>query len=206
MQHLLLPPLLKGLSLGAGLIIGIGPQNAFVLRQGIKQQYLLLTALGCFICDFILIVAGVSGLSTVVTQHPIWLQALRILGVSFLGLYGLRLLLSGMNVEGLTPDQDKQEHSKMWPVLLMIVGFTFLNPQAYIDTILVLGGIGAQLPHEQHLSFLVGTLLASFIWFFALTYSARLLMPIFKKPKFWRYLDIAMAIMMWAIALSLLLK
>lgn len=197
-------PVLKGYMMGAGLIMAIGAQNAFVLKQGLKRSHLFLTALTCFVCDSILIVLGVKGLGLLISDTP-WLEMLlRWGGALFLIAYGLRSFYQALRPQGLNIDLSDALTSRL-TTFIALLGFTLLNPHTYIDTFLILGNVGAQHPEEEHLPFIVGALFASFTWFFGLTYGASTLTPFFKNPRAWQVLDTIMGITMFFIAFSLII-
>lgn len=197
-------PLFKGFMMGAGLIMAIGAQNAFILKQGLKRHYLFMTALTCFICDSVLIVLGVMGLGILISDTP-WVEnVLRWGGALFLMGYGARSFYQVFRPRGIKIDNSTGISSRL-STLLALLGFTLLNPHTYIDTFLILGNVGAQQPEEYHLPFIIGALIASFVWFFGLTYGASTLTPLFKNPRAWQVLDTIMGFTMFFIAFSLIL-
>lgn len=198
-------PLVKGFGMGASLIMAIGAQNAFVLKQGLKRHHLFLTAITCFICDSILIVLGVSGLGMVVDDYPVLVNLLRWGGALFLVAYAIRSFMSVFKPHALVAELESNVKRSRIATLLALLAFTLLNPHTYIDTFLILGSIGAQLPDNQHLPFVVGSLIASFIWFFGLTYGASTLSHVFRNPRAWQILDTVMGFVMLSIAYSLVM-
>lgn len=201
---MVIAPLIKGFFMGCGLIVAIGAQNAFVLKQGLKRKHLFLTAFTCFVCDSILIVLGVKGIGFVMDAIPSLEQILRWGGAIFLMCYGIRSFMNVFRPHALMAELEKPSHNDRWATLAALLAFTLLNPHTYIDTFLILGNVGAQHPLEEHLPFIVGALLASFSWFFALTYGAGQLSPFFKNPRAWQVLDTSMGFVMFGIAYSLL--
>lgn len=196
-------PIFKGFMMGAGLIMAIGAQNAFVLKQGLKRHHLFMTAMTCFLCDSVLIVLGVMGLGILISDTP-WVEnALRWGGALFLMAYGARSFYGALKPQGLKLDDSKELTSRIG-TFIALLGFTLLNPHTYIDTFLILGNVGAQQPDDHHFPFIVGALIASFAWFFGLTYGASTLTPLFKNPRAWQVLDTIMGFTMFFIAFSLI--
>jgi L-lysine exporter family protein LysE/ArgO len=168
---------LAGLSLGFSLILAIGAQNAFVLRQGLKQQHVFLVFIICAVSDALLITAGVAGFAGIIKQLP-WLEPVaRYSGVAFLTVYGAKSLWQAFKkTESLqVPDEVVTSATK---IALTCLAFTWLNPHVYIDTVFLLGAISTQYPMQQ-VQFALGGVTASFIFFGSLAYGARLLAPIF---------------------------
>lgn len=194
---------LAGLSLGFSLILAIGAQNAFVLRQGLKQQHVFLVFIICAVSDALLITIGVAGFAGVIKQLP-WIEPVaRYGGVVFLVVYGAKSLLQAFKKsEGLTASEEVVASATK--VALTCLAFTWLNPHVYLDTVFLLGAISTQYPGQQ-VEFALGGVSASFLFFAALAYGARLLAPIFEKPLAWRVFDVLIAIVMWLIAAKLLL-
>ncbi|NVK34952.1 MAG: amino acid transporter [Rhodobacteraceae bacterium] len=194
---------LSGFGLGLSLITAIGSQNAFVLRQGLRGEYVFWICLVCAVSDAALILIGVTSLSTVTRIFPAVESALRYAGAAFLTLYGARSALSawrgGNSLEGAnTPGTG----SSLKSALIVVFLLTFLNPHVYLDTVLLLGSIASQYPGEE-LIFGAGATTASFLFFFSLGYGAQLLRPVFQTPLAWRILDALIALVMWSIASSL---
>ncbi len=193
---------LQGIGVGGGLIIAIGAQNAFVLAQGIRRNYPLQTATICSVCDAALIFLGVSGIGAVLATNNLLRQGATWLGIIFLLCYGWRSLRSAIAGGNLAPLESGQlSRSRL---LLTTLALTLLNPHVYVDTILLLGSLGGRLPHEQRYIFAAGAMTASVLWFFTLSLGAGFLAPLFRRPKAWRYLDSAVCLTMWGIAISLL--
>lgn len=195
---------IEGFALGGSLIMAIGAQNAFLLKQGLKRQHLFSCALTCFLCDALLIVLGVQGIGAFVKDHPNFSLALQWGGALFLVAYGMRCFYNISHPHILIADLTSPTHSSMAKTLLALLGFTFLNPHTYVDTLLILGGVGADYPINEHATFIFGALTASFIWFFGLVYGASKLNPLFKNPRAWQILDFIMGSVMFAIAWALI--
>lgn len=191
-----------GFGTGFSLILAIGAQNAFVLKQGLKQQYMLLVALICAASDSILIFAGVSGFSHVMAQFPQILTIAQYAGALFLFAYGLRSFYQAFYQDAaLSPSELEPEN---WiKIMLMCLAFTWLNPHVYLDTMLLIGSISTQFSAHRFL-FASGAMMASWIFFFSLAYGAKLLLPIFQQPRAWKILDACIGLLMWIIAIRLL--
>lgn len=195
--------LLKGLSVSGGLIIAIGAQNAFVIRQGLRRRHLLLTALVCSLIDALLIILGVVGFGYVITNYPIFIDLSKYLAVIFLFVYGILSFKSAFQTSSLT---SKDEHSLVSAkkTAMSLLALSLLNPHVYLDTVILLGSIANQHPVPERIFFAIGAICASFIWFFALTFGAYLLAPLLKKQSAWKVIDCFIGLTMWMIAYSLL--
>jgi L-lysine exporter family protein LysE/ArgO len=197
-------PFMEGCGTGAGLIIAIGAQNAFVLKQGILKNHVFITALICALVDAALIGVGVGGFGVLLTTNWLLLSLARWGGAVFLFYYGFRSFRAVFKSETLkfggTP-----ERLDLKMTVGTVLALSILNPHVYLDTVVLLGSIGAQFPESERLFFALGAILISFIWFFSLGYGARYLAPLFQKPLAWKILDFLIGCIMCAIALSLLL-
>ncbi len=194
--------LLAGFVCGAALIIAIGAQNAFVLRQGLRREHVLAVVLLCASADALLIAAGVCGLGALIQSLPRVLDLARYGGSAFLLVYGCIAARRALQPRGLTLDADVA--STLGAALATCLAFTFLNPHVYLDTVILLGALASQRGEEGRGVFGAGAVLASFVWFFALGYGARLLGPLFTRPMAWRVLDSLIAFIMWGLGLALL--
>ena len=193
---------LAGFALGFSLILAIGAQNAFVLRQGIRREYVFATCLTCAVSDALLIAAGVAGFGALAEAVP-WLETtMRFGGAAFLFWYGAKNFLAAWR-GGETLDTSGVARASLKGILSTVLMLTWLNPHVYLDTVVLLGSISAQ--WDDKLSFALGAMSSSFIFFFGLGYGARLLTPVFAKPVSWQVLDAFVGITMWAIALKLVL-
>jgi len=191
-----------GLSLGFSLIIAIGSQNAFVLKQGLKKEHVFIICLLCAVSDALLIAAGVSGFSVIITGTP-WIETLaRYGGAVFLTIYGARSFWTALKTNTTLAPAEKN-NSSLTVVITTCLAFTWLNPHVYLDTVVLLGAISAQFP-GQKIEFASGAVFASFTFFFSLGYGARILTPIFKKPLSWKILDFIIGGVMWFIAICLI--
>ena len=198
---------LQGLFMGASLIIAIGPQNAFVLRQGIKHRHVFISVLIPAFSDAALIIAGVLGFGIVVEKFPSLITLVTWGGAAFLIAYGLKSFQSAFKPKILDQSTAKgiAGDGSVKKVILVILAFTWLNPHVYLDTVVLLGSIAASHGDPGRYIFGSGAVLASFLWFFGLGYGARFLAPLFEKPKAWQILDVLIGIIMFAIALKLIL-
>lgn len=193
----------QGFGLGAGLIIAIGAQNAFVLEQGLRRQWVFVTALVCTICDATLYVLGIGGVGTLIAQNPALTLVATWGGAAFLLWYGVRSFRSALRPESLDPQANKLRGTTLRQTLLAVLAVSLLNPHVYLDTVVVVGSIGAQYPAETRTVFALGATTASAVWFFGLAFGAARLAPLFSRPIAWRVLDFAVAGVMWVIAISL---
>lgn len=190
-----------GFSLGLSLILAIGAQNAFVLKQGLKRHYVFVVCAVCAISDAALITAGVSGFGVVIEKYPQVEQVARYAGAAFLFVYSFQSFRSAISSSHqLDPEGDA--NSSLTKTVLICLALTWLNPHVYLDTVVLLGSISTQYAPEQ-LSFGLGAVTASFVFFFSLGYGARLLTPIFHKPISWKILEALVGCIMLAIAISL---
>ncbi|MBC9245818.1 amino acid transporter [Paracoccus sp. 11-3] len=190
-----------GLGTGLSLIVAIGAQNAFVLKQGIMRQHVFWVCLFCALSDAILVTLGVAGMSTIATKIPWLAEAMKWGGVAFLIWYGTRSFRAAMaGGEALRPEGLK---AGLAATLLTVAALTWLNPHVWLDTVVLLGAISAQWPSK--LDFALGAMSGSFLFFFALGYGARLMAPVFARPRAWQILEICVGIVMWSIALKLIL-
>jgi L-lysine exporter family protein LysE/ArgO len=193
--------MIAGFGLGLSLILAIGAQNAFVLRQGIRRSHVFAVCLTCALSDALLIAAGVAGFGTLAQTVP-WIEpVMRWGGALFLIAYGARALLSAWR-GGAVLTVEGGAVEALGPVLVTCLALTWLNPHVYLDTVVLLGSVAAQ--YDDRLSFAIGAMTASFVFFFTLGYGARRLAPLFARPQAWRVLDLGVGLLMWAIAAALL--
>ena len=187
-----------GFATSLALIVAIGSQNAFVLRQGILRQHVAALVLFCALSDALLIVAGVAGLGALVQSSLVFLEVTRIGGALFLAAYGLLAARRAFGAEALQAADGGA--LSVGAALASCFAFTFLNPHVYLDTVLLLGSIASQ-HGEARWVFGTGAAIASLTWFVALGFGARLLQPVFARPLAWRVLDALIALTMGALAL-----
>ena len=196
-------PLIKGFTLGASLIIAIGSQNAFVLRQGLRKEYVFTICTICFLCDALLILLGVGGFGQLVASSSNLMLIARWGGALFLFFYGIRSFRSAFKSEVLSVDETKNLASGLAWAIATTLALTLLNPHVYLDTVILLGSISGQYPEAERHFFAIGAVVASMFWFYSLGYGARILTPLFQKQLSWKILDVMIGIIMWCIAGSL---
>ena len=192
---------INGFLLGASLIIAIGAQNAFVLRQGLARSHVFIICLTCALSDAVLIALGVAGLGTLVANSPAMIAAVTIGGAVFLFVYGLRAFWRAYRTGGLQAARGKP--AGLGAAMAACLAFTFLNPHVYLDTVVLIGALSASYAGAVRLAFGAGAALASFVWFFGLGYGARRLAPVFAARRAWQVLDIAIGMIMWGLATGL---
>ena len=194
-----------GAALGMTLIVAIGAQNAFVLRQGLRREHVGPVVLICAGCDALLICAGVAGLARVLGQRPGLAGWLTVGGVAFLTVYGLRALWRArwrsLRPGALHAAQGTQALT-LPQALAQTAAFTLLNPHVYLDTVVLVGSVGAQ-QGAARWWFAAGASVASVVWFTALGYGARLLAPLFERPRAWQVLDALIGLTMLGLAAAL---
>ncbi|WP_376767803.1 LysE/ArgO family amino acid transporter [Segnochrobactrum spirostomi] len=201
MPHALVP-FATGFLLSASLIIAIGAQNLFVLRQGLRREHVGAIVLFCGSADAALICAGVAGLGAVLAAVPELTALLALAGAGFLGWYGVQALRRMARAEAMVV--GAADPVTLPRALLATAGFTLLNPHVYLDTVLLMGAAGSAQAAAVRPVFVAGAATASFVWFAALGYGARLLRPLFARPVAWRVLDACVGIVMLALAATLL--
>ncbi|WP_086873513.1 arginine exporter ArgO [Kosakonia pseudosacchari] len=192
----------QGLMLGAALILPLGPQNAFVMNQGIRRQFHIMTAALCTLSDVLLICAGIFGGSALLMQSP-WLLAMVTWGgVAFLLWYGFGALKTafGSKMELASAEALRQGR---WSIIATMLAVTWLNPHVYLDTFVVLGSLGGQLDAEPKRWFALGTVSASFLWFFSLALLAAWLAPRLRTAQAQRVINTLVGLVMWFIAFQL---
>lgn len=193
---------ITGFSIGFSLILAIGAQNAFVLKQGLIRQNVFLVCLICAASDAILITLGVSGFGEIITEYPIIERLARIGGALFLFTYGVLNLYSAQTKTHALEPTKKIQTSKRKTVLTCL-GFTWLNPHVYLDTVVMLGSISTQF--ENTATFALGAISASFVFFFSLGFGASKLTRYFEKPRTWRVLENLIGILMIFLGITLVI-
>ncbi len=202
MSNSVLGPAIAGFLLGASLIIAIGAQNAFILRQGLLRSHVFVLCLICALSDALLIAAGVAGLGTVIARSPVLIAAVTLGGAIFLAVYAALALRRVFDPHGLSA--AKTGETRLGAAISICLAFTFLNPHVYLDTVLLVGGLSAQYEGAARAAFAAGAMVASFAWFYALGYGARLLRPFFERPAAWRAVNSIIALVMAGLSISLL--
>ena len=194
--------LLPGLFTGLSLIIAIGAQNIFVIRQGLSRSHVLLVVLICAASDAVLIFLGTGGLGTLIQSKPDLLEFIRWFGVLYLTWFGIRAVRSGLLNQSLEVGTGSSSSKKT--VVLSVLGFTFLNPHVYLDTVILLGSIANQFEDDRWY-FALGASLGSFLWFSAIGFGAKAASRFMSRPIFWKVLDSIIALVMFSVALFLAL-
>ncbi|HIW07387.1 MAG TPA: LysE/ArgO family amino acid transporter [Candidatus Ignatzschineria merdigallinarum] len=192
----------EGVLLSAGLIIAIGAQNAYVLKQGIQNNHVFAVATVCFLCDFILMSLGILGVGTFVAKNQLLQLLLAGGGMLYILWFALQSFLSIRHPQRL----ELKNTESAGTINMVIVGalaITLLNPHVYLDTVVIIGGIAGTLETEHKPIFLMGVLTSSAIWFYGLAYGARKLAPLFRKPITWQVLNFLIGSMMLFIAYQL---
>jgi L-lysine exporter family protein LysE/ArgO len=192
-----------GFALSATLIIAIGAQNAFVLRQGIRKEHVAPIVAFCAIADLLLIGVGVAGLAGILGDSPTLVALLTIAGSAFLLWYGIRALQRALLPQSLRAAAGNEPLS-LGNAMAQAAGFTLLNPHVYLDTVLLMGSIGTRQPPDMRIWFVGGAACASGVWFTTLGFGARLLAPIFAKPRAWQVLDTLVGLTMLFLAVVLI--
>ena len=193
---------LSGMGTGLSLILAIGAQNAFVLKQGLLRHHVFAVCAFCALSDAILIAAGVAGAGAIAERAPWFLSAMRWGGAAFLIWYGMKSFRAALRGgEGLRPEGVAPP--SLAATIGTIAALTWLNPHVYLDTVVLLGSVSSA--SDDRLAFAVGAMTGSFLFFFSLGYGARLLAPLFARPLAWRILDAGVGVVMWTIAATLVL-
>ena len=192
--------ILPGLLTGFSLIIAIGAQNAFVIRQGLRREHVLLIVLICAISDAALILVGTGGLGRIIQGNQIALEIIRWFGVAYLTWFGLRSLRSAFKSQRLQVGEVLQ--ARAGDVARSALALTFLNPHVYLDTVILLGSVANQFESDRWF-FALGACLASIIWFTTIGFGARSASRFMSKPIFWKILDSIIALVMFSIAITL---
>jgi L-lysine exporter family protein LysE/ArgO len=195
-----------GAALCASLIVTIGAQNAFVLRQGIMRSHVGKIVALCAVSDCILISAGVGGASVLIERYPVFVHVMLYVGLAYLAWFGINALRRAMRPGHAVMDTDAnrgaQPAQRAMPIVLMTLAFTWLNPHVYLDTFLLVGTAGAREPDGARVAFAVGAMAVSCVWFVALGYGARALAPLFRRASAWRVLDGAIGSMVLLLAVT----
>ncbi|MBY8233980.1 LysE/ArgO family amino acid transporter [Vibrio fluvialis] len=194
--------LLQGFGFGATMIIPIGAQNAYVLNQGIKRNHHLTTATICSFLDIFFISLGIFGGGAILSQSELLLTFVTVGGIAFLTFYGLQSWKSAFTAQSEENATTTTARGRR-AVILGTLAVTVLNPHLYLDTVVILGSIGGQFEGNDRLSFAIGTIMASFVWFYSLSIGAAKLAPTLSRPRVKQAIDIGVALMMFSIAIAL---
>lgn len=194
----------NGLLLGFSLIMALGPQNVFLIRQGALKRHAALSAIVCFLCDVILISGSIAGLNHILEKHPVFQQWIIWFGAAFLFFYGGRALYSAFKNQS-APSSNDDLSPDRWQILLLALGFSLLNPHAIIDSLVIIGGGSAQFPEHQY-AFLCGVLTASLLWFSSLTITTRYFSDLLTREVVWRRIELGSGLLMVYLALKLLIS
>ncbi|MEQ8402429.1 MAG: LysE/ArgO family amino acid transporter [Roseitalea porphyridii] len=200
-----LPAALQGLGLGASLIIAIGAQNAYVLRQGLRRQHVFAVAGLCVLIDCILIALGAGGFASLLRTFPRLPDVAAWGGAVFLALYSLRAFAAALHPGTLKAAATTETGNSLKSALATTLALSLLNPHVYLDTVILLGGLASQYPSQERLAFALGAMLASALWFYGLGFGARQLAPLFASPRAWRLLDAFVGCVMAALAAGLII-
>lgn len=196
----------EGFGLGAGLIIAIGAQNAYVLRQGLRRQHVFAVASLCFVIDCLLIAVGAGGFASLLQAVPRLPGIAAWGGALFLAAYSLRAFAAALHPGSLKASEGTEVGKGLKVALATALALSLLNPHVYLDTVILLGGLAAQYAGGERLAFALGAMLASGLWFYGLGYGARRLAPFFASPRAWRLLDAFVGCVMAALALGLVVE
>lgn len=199
----ILPAALAGLGLGFSLIVAIGAQNAFVLRQGLLREHVLVVVVICALSDIALITLGIAGAGAVFTAVPWLVELVRWAGAAFLFVYGLLAARRAWRPKALAASGGPAGGASLLAVASTCLALTWLNPHVYLDTLVLLGSVGST-HGDGRWAFGAGAAVASILWFTLLGFGARLLAPVFARPVAWRVLDGIIAVVMIALAITLL--
>jgi L-lysine exporter family protein LysE/ArgO len=199
----MLTAVVSGFLLGGSLIVAIGAQNAFVIRQGALNAHVFWICLFCSVCDALLIWGGVFGLGALIKLVPMFIPVLTYGGATFLIWYGMKALMRAVHPSGMGASTEAA--GTLQSALAACAAFTLLNPHVYLDTVVLVGTIANARPLGEQVPFATGASVASLIWFFVLGYGAKALGPWLVRPKVWRIVDFCIAAVMFLLALKLLL-
>ncbi|MCZ8188086.1 MAG: LysE/ArgO family amino acid transporter [Beijerinckiaceae bacterium] len=194
----MLSPFVSGFLIGGGLIIAIGAQNAFILRQGIRREHVFPLALICSLSDALLIALGVAGLGALIQLVPALLTGVTLFGIAFLLWYGWKAARRALAPQAM--EVGESGPVPLGAAIRTCLALTFLNPHVYLDTVVLVGALAAPYAGLPRLAYATGAMTASFAWFFSLAYGARVLTPVFRNPLAWRILDALIALVMVSIA------
>lgn len=179
---------LNGLLLGLSLIMALGPQNIFLIKQGARKNHATLSAVICFCCDIILVLASVTGLHGLLEAHPALQRWMILFGAVFLLFYASKALLSGLRPKAKSDNELPQPHNRL-QIMLFALGFSLLNPHAIIDSLVIIGSGSSQFP-DHKVAFLAGVLTSSLLWFSSLTVTTRYFSTVLAKTSVWQGIEL----------------
>lgn len=201
----LLGPAIQGLSVGLGLILAIGAQNAFVLRQGIKREHVAVAVAVCALSDSVLISLGAAGVGTFIAETPVLRAGTVWASSAFLIIFGALALRTALTRADFELSHQARTTAGPASVAAAAVGLSLMNPHAWLDTVVILGSVaGGYATQAARIAFTGGAIAASLVFFLALGYGAAKLAPVFERPLAWKLLDVTVAVVMWSVAASLL--
>lgn len=198
----MLTPLLTGFLTGLSLIVAVGPQNVFLLRQGLRREHVGLVVAVCLLSDGLLYVAGTAGVGTLVEQAPVALEVLRWVGVVYLGFFAVKAFVSAASPQSLPEERPARPRNR---IVLSALALTYLNPGAYLDTIVLGGTLANQWGEELRWFFTTGLLLSSAVWFVTIGFGAAKLAGPLSRPGVWRKIDLVIGLVMTALVVRLIL-
>ena len=191
-------PLLAGFATSLSLIVAIGAQNAYVLRQGLRREHVLPVVLTCALSDALLISSGIAGLGALLTRSELALDLAKYGGAAFLYVYSALAAKRALHPGSISPADHAP--AALRSVVLTCLGFTYLNPHVYLDTVVLLGSLANQRGTDGRWLYGIGAVAGSFFWFFSLGFFSRTLTPFFSRPRSWQVLDSAIAVLMATLA------
>ncbi|HHF7366316.1 TPA: LysE family transporter [Legionella bozemanae] len=192
---------LNGLFLGLSLIIALGPQNVFLIKQGAQKNHAILSAVICFICDFILICSSIAGLHELLQLRPVLQIWMMVLGTLFLLFYSAKALTNAFSKQSEDAENAHPPRNRT-QIILLALGFSILNPHAIIDSLVIIGGGSSGYPDKEHI-FLLGVLTSSFIWFSSLTFTARYFSDVLTKANVWKGIELISGLLMAFIGIKI---
>jgi len=195
----------EGFGLGGSLIIAIGAQNAFVLKQGLLHRHVFVVAGICFLIDASLIAIGAGGFASIITAFPALPAIAAWGGAAFLFVYGAKAMLAAIAPGQLDPEDAPKSNQSLAAAIGTTLAVSLLNPHVYLDTVVLIGSISSQFVPLDRVAFAIGAATASLVWFYGVGYGAKWLTPLFARPSAWRLLDLCIAFIMWSIAAGLIL-
>ena len=195
----------EGFVLGGGLIIAIGAQNAYLIRQGVRGERVFVIATICFLSDALLIIVGAAGIGSFIASDELLRSVAAWGGAFFLIVYGAKAAFAVLNPEPMDWDKGDGVRLGLWKIILTTAALTYLNPHVYLDTVVLVGGVAAQYDDlQQRLFFTMGAVVASFVWFYGLALGSVKVAPFFQTTRGARVLDGTVCLVMWTVGFSLI--